>query len=478
MRERYVLLGLAPARAEWFRIVGQWAAAAVLPAEFIRCVSVEELRARLRSQRAFSAVLVDAGLPGLDRDLIATATELGCAVLVVEAANTGRDWLGLGAAGTLHPPFGRDELLEVLAATARPIRDASLPVRDTDPAAAPPTRGTLVTVTGPGGTGASVTAIALAQGLAAGEGQAPRPRRERRGRTASASEPGTDPGPDPSPGAGPPARVLLADLCRNADQAMLHDSRVLVPGLQELVEAHRGGSPTRATVLDQTFEVADRGYRLLLGLRRSHHWVALRAHALEATLDALQYSVDVVVADVEADLEGEAETGSIDVEERHLLARAAVARSAAVVVVGEASTKGTHALVRTIRDVVGAGVPASRVLPVFARSSRRPRVRAEQTAALASLAASASRVSVSALPSAIHLPARPVDAALRDGVALPAPLPARLARAVTAVIERAGQPAAAAPPEPERVVPGSLGLLTDLTDLDDPDDPAGEEQAS
>lgn len=472
MRERYVLLGLAPARAEWFRIVGQWAAAAVLPAEFIRCVSVEEVRARLRSQRAFSAVLVDGGLPGLDRDLIATATELGCAVLVVEAAGTGRDWRALGAAGTLSPPFGRDELLEVLGATARPIRDASLPTPEADPTAPAPSRGSLVTVTGPGGTGASVTAIALAQGLAAGEGRASVSRRDRRAASRGSS------GPPPAPG------VLLADLCRNADQAMLHDSRVLVPGLQELVEAHRGGNPTRATVLDQTFEVAERGYRLLLGLRRSHHWVALRAHALEATLDALQYSMDVVVADVEADLEGEAETGSIDVEERHLLARAAVARSAAVVVVGEPSTKGTHALVRTIRDVVGAGVPANRVLPVFARSSRRARVRAEQTAALATLAASASRVAVNALPSAIHLPARPVDAALRDGVALPAPLPARLARAVTAVIDRAGQPAAVAAPEPERVVPGSLGLLTDLTDavdtgdLGDPDDPTGQEQAS
>ncbi len=470
MRERYVLLGLAPARAEWFRIVGQWAAAAVLPAEFIRCVSVEELRARLRSQRAFSAVLVDAGLPGLDRDLIATATELGCAVLVVEAASSGRDWLALGAAGMLHPPFGRDELLEVLAATSRPIRDASLPVSDPDPSASPPTRGSLVTVTGPGGTGASIAAIALAQGLAAGEGRVPRSRRERRGRATSTAQQGS--------GAGRPLSVLLADLCRNADQAMLHDSHVLVPGLQELVEAHRGGSPTRATVLDQTFEVADRGYRLLLGLRRSHHWVALRARALGAALDSLQYCVDVVVADVEADLEGEAETGSIDVEERHLLARAAVARSAAVVVVGEGSTKGTHALVRTICDVVGAGVPASRVLPVFTRASRRARVRAEQTAALAALAGGASRVSVSALPSAIHLPSRPVDAALRDGVALPAPLPARLARAVTAVIERAGQPAAAAPAEPERVVPGSLGRLVDPTDVDDPDDPTGEEQAS
>ena len=212
MAERYVLLGLAPARSSWFRMVGQWAAAAVLPAEFVRCVSLEELRSRLRSGRAYSAVLIDGGLPGLDRDLIAAATELGCAVLVVEPPSAGRDWQALGAAGTLAPAFSRDELVEVLTATARPIRDASIAMLDPGPVARPATRGPLVAVTGPGGTGASVTAIALAQGLAA--------------------EPGTA-------GRGP--EVLLADLCRRADQAMLHDARVLVPGLPELVDAHRGG---------------------------------------------------------------------------------------------------------------------------------------------------------------------------------------------------------------------------------------------
>src|SRR5205085_729703 len=80
------------------------------------------------------------------------------------------------------------------------------------PAAAPgPWRGRLIAVTGPGGTGASVAAIALAQGL----------------------------GSDVRYG----GLVLLADLALNADQAMLHDARDVVPGVQELVEAHRNGEP-------------------------------------------------------------------------------------------------------------------------------------------------------------------------------------------------------------------------------------------
>ncbi|MDP9419863.1 MAG: hypothetical protein M3P53_06925, partial [Actinomycetota bacterium] len=41
-----------------------------LLAEFVKCVSAEELRARLASGRPFSAALVDATLPAFDRDLV------------------------------------------------------------------------------------------------------------------------------------------------------------------------------------------------------------------------------------------------------------------------------------------------------------------------------------------------------------------------------------------------------------------------
>ena len=59
--ERYVLLGLAPARAPWFAALAQWATAATIAAEFIKCVSGDEVRARLASGRPHSALLVDAG---------------------------------------------------------------------------------------------------------------------------------------------------------------------------------------------------------------------------------------------------------------------------------------------------------------------------------------------------------------------------------------------------------------------------------
>lgn len=447
MAERFVLLGLAPARAEWFRTVGRWSTAAMLPAEFLRCVSAEELRARLRSGRPFSAVLIDGQLPGLDRDLIEEARSAAVSVLVVDAQSR-RDWRALGAAAVLADPFSRDELVEVLQATANPIGSAVHEAGSVVPVTSA-RQGRILAVCGPGGTGASSVAIALAQGVATGAGR-------------SGGGPGSGDREDaPS--------VLLADLCRVADQALLHDARALVPSVQELVEAHRATLPAAQLVLDQTFEVPARGYRLLLGLRRPRHWVALRPRAVETALDSLQSVVDVVVADVEPDVEGEAETGSRDIEDRNLLARAALARAELVLVVGTPSMKGVHGLVRTIEELAAFGVPLARILPVLNRAPRSPRRRAELTAAVATLAeGSLGGIAASRLANPVHLPERPVDAALRDGVALPAPLARQLARAVTALSEQLedGTRAPATAEEPVRVAPGTLGGFT-----------AGEEQS-
>lgn len=446
-RERYVLLGLARARAGWFRMVGQWSTSAALPAEFVRCVSVEELRTRLRSGRPFSAVLIDGATPGLDRDLVATAEEVGTAVVVVDG--DGRDWRGLGVAAVLRSPFSRDELLEVLAASSRTIGSATL---DDQQPAEPDIgdRGRFVAVTGPGGTGASTVAMALAQGLARGEGRTAsrRPRSGSEADTARAER------------RADATSVLLADLRLSADLAMLHDSRVVVPGLQEVVEAHRTAAPTRSMLLDQTFDVPARGYRLLLGLRRHRHWTAIRPRALEATLDSMQALVDVVVADVGADVEGEAETGSVDVEERNLLARAAMVRADVVLVVGRPTLKGLHSLVRTIGELFAFGVPVERVLPVVTTAPRTPRARAELTTALADLLRAGATDTAADPVGALYLPTRPVDEALRDSVALPGALTRPLARAVTAMLERTGEVAAPQPQVPEPVAPGSMSAFT------------------
>lgn len=436
MRDRYVLLSLASPRAEWSGRVGAWSTTGTIPAEFVRCLSLTEIRSRIDGTRPFSAVLLDGTMPGLDRDTLAAARAAGIASLVVDGPQ-GRDWREVGADHVLSPDFTRDDLLDALGQHATMIGDASLPDMPAGgDGGGRDATGLVVAVTGAGGVGTSTCAIALAEGLAAST-------------TA----------PD----------VLLADMCRVADQAMLHDSRVVVPSIQELVEAHRSTTPRVRDVRSQTFQIEQRGYHLLLGLRRPRQWVTLRPQALQATLRSLRTSFDIVVCDIESDFEGEADTGSIDIEERHMMARRAATDAATVVVVGRADMKGLYGLIRVALDLHGLGVDVGRILPVLTFAPRSPRERAELTTALSSLLRASLGEAATTLASPIFIPTRKVDKALRDGVAMPRPLPQVLAGGVAGILNRdlaangAVSPGAgeAPPPDPEPVAPGSLSATAD-----------------
>ena len=413
--DRFVVLGLARARSPWFGDVARWAMSAVIPADFVKCVSVDELTARLGSARAFSALLLDGGLPGADRDLVHRCRRSGCPVIVVDDGRGGRDWHALGAASVMQPDFDRRRLLDALTAHAVPVRDGSLLWLDRPATMAGTPVGALATVCGTGGTGASTVAIALAQGLAS--------------RYA----------------------VVLADLCRRAEQAMLHDARDVVPGVQELVEAHRGGRPSADEVRATTFNVGERGYDLLLGLRRARYWSTLRPHAFEAALRSLRDAYAAVVADVDGDFEGEATGGSIDVEERNTMTRLAARDADVVFAVGVPGLKGVHSLVRLLEELREHGVEPRRVVPVVNRALRKPATRNALVGAVGELTSTRF-----ALP--LLLPVRRVDDALRDGVALPAPLPQLLLDAFHKVVARAGAGTPAPVATPERVQPGSLGV--------------------
>jgi len=429
--ERYVLLGLAPARSSWFRVVAQWANSGTIPAEFVKCLSVEELRARLASGRPFSAALVDSSVSGLDRDLVDTARAAGCAVMAVadqrhHAGQGQSDWGQLGVAEVLPEYFDPSALLAALGAhTAMISRGESLP-GDGAPEPTPGRQGLVALVCGPGGAGTSTAAIALVQGLA------------------------TD------PRHGQP--ILLADLALHAEQAMLHDARDIVPGVQELVEAHRTRRPAPEEVRAVAFQVHERGYDLLLGLRQARAWSSIRTRAFEAAFASLRGAYHVVVTDADAELEGEEAGGSFEVEERHVMARTAASQADVVFAVGMPGMKGLHSLVRVLGDLRAFAVAPERVVPVVNRAPRNPRARAEITAALAALTASATTPpgGQASAPSPVFLPERRVDEALRLGSRLPDALAQPLAGAFTAVMRRAP---AGAGSGPQRVQPGSLGFL-------------------
>ena len=427
--ERFVVLGLARPRCEWFRQVGQWSTSAAIPAEFLRCVTVEELRRRLVGGRPYSCALLDGGLATVDRDVVQAVRDAGAVALVVDDHRQRRDWVALGAAAVLPVSLSREVLLDTLATHVPlvPVAASStgddLDAGDDLEQMLPSAR--VAAVCGPGGTGASTVAAALAQGLGQSAG---------------------------------PGEVVLADLARNAEQAMLHDVRDVAPGVQELVDAHRAGTPSVEEVRSLTFDVVERHYHLLLGLRRPRYWAMLRPRAFVAAFRSLRRSFTTVICDVTADLEGEADGGSVDIEERNLMARTVVDQADVVFAVGRPGAKGTHALVRVVADLAAFGVAANRIVPVINVAPRHPRVRAEMTAALADLAGPVLGHHATSGP--VFLPERRVEEALRDAVRLPAPLPGLLAGAFGATVERLGAKEHRRGPEPVLVAPGSLGAAS------------------
>ncbi|GAC1589796.1 MAG: hypothetical protein NVS3B21_06740 [Acidimicrobiales bacterium] len=428
---RYVLLGLAPARADWFRDVGQWANTGSIPADFLKTVSAGEVRARLASGRVFSALLVDGTTPGLDRDLIERARDVGCAVVVVGGSRTvqaegARSWLDVGASAHLLGTFDRKDLLDALASCASMVGRADRAADEFEITSTEGWQAPLLAVTGSGGAGVSTAAIALAQGIA-----------------SDVRESGS---------------VLLADLRLRAEHAVLHDVGDVVPGVQELVDAFRTGSLSSEEVRALTFDITERGYALLLGLRKRSAWATIRPRSFEAALEGLRSAFRTVIADVDSDLEGEEQGGSIDVEERNIMARTACSAAHAVVVVGHPGAKGVHALAETVAEILGHGVTPARIIPVVNRAPRQGRQRAEMTQALVGLLPP---WAVTAMPTAVFVPERRVDEAMRDGVRLPESIVRPIVGAYHAVESRitAVRPTGT----PELVRPGTLGAWTPLT---------------
>ena len=427
--KRFVVLGLARPRTPWFSDVGRWASAGTAPLEFVKCVSPEEVRARLAGGQVFSALLLDGSHSGADRDLIDCARNVGTATFVVHNGGS-RDWIELGAASVLAADFGQIELLGALEVQASAVDDVTR--RDAAPhplgqdGAGTGSRysGRLVAVTGGGGSGRSLIAMGLAQALADD------PRHQ--------------------------GHIVLADLCLRSGQGMLHDATDVVPSVTELVDSFRSGSPSPATVRGMTFEIGERGYDLLLGLRRRRDWAALRPRAVAAALAGLLTAYRWVIADTDDDLEGELQGGSVEVEERNILARTSLGTADVVVATGRADLPGIHGLVHTLHELSEFGIDAKRVVPVLTLAPRSPRARAGLTTALAELAPTARERFRLAAP--VFIPElRRVAAALSDGGRLPSGLARNLASAVVAAADATTDNTATSPSEPARIQPGSLG---------------------
>jgi len=347
--EHFVVLGVARPRTTWLTDVGRWATSSLLPIEFIRCVSIDEVRSRLYSDRRFSALLLGEDCTGVDRDVIETARDAGCVPIVITDSTPRRDWAALGAADTLSQPVTPQQLLAALRAHAIGVDHRSPIAIDETSVDSSPT-GRLIAVLGPGGSGTSTTAMAIASHLAV---------------QPSRSHEST------------PTRVGLIDASLNADQALLHDLGDVVPGLQELVDLHRTANPTIDEIRNFFWFSPRHGYDVLPGLRRHRDWSTLRRRTTLAALASIHRSFEFVVADVDADFEGESQTGSIDIEDRNLLARELASNADLVVLTVRAGITGLSRALHDLRELAELGVETQRILLVVLGAPRSTRHRSE-----------------------------------------------------------------------------------------------------
>ncbi len=429
MSGRFVLVALARPRAVWLDRVVQLANSGAVAAEVHKCVGLVDLLSQVGPGRRTSAALLDGGIHGVDRDLIHRLRASSIAVIVIADPNVSHDWTSLGADATIGRDFAAHELLDSLIRWARPVQQSDFhEFTATPPAPSEPVpwHGALVAVLGSGGSGVSTVSIAAAQGLG---------RADRRSEHTTA----------------------LIDLQLCAEQAMLHDTDPTSSGLLELIDLCRLGTPDDAAVRAQFTAVTNRAYDLLPGLRRRRLWTQLRPASSQQALTAIARCYDHVVADLDGDVEGESDNGSIDVEERHQLTRIALRQAAVVLVVGHSSMKGMHSLARQIRDIVDFGVDPRAVQPVFNHAASGSRARAGYGAALAELTEGLGLV-----VSPVFVPTRDIDDRLRALVPFPNAIVDPVHGAIEAHLRLAARAAASANAikpvgAPQRIKRGFLG---------------------
>ncbi len=419
-RAPYVLFGLASPHSSWFRELSMAATEGALPVRFLKCLSAEELLERLRAGQAASCIVVDSRLASVDRDLLASLKRNGIPILVIDAGR-GRNWRELGADAVLAEPFSSEELCSALANLAKPI-ETPIQTQSSHEASAAP--GILVACSGPGGAGTSTIAQAAAQVL------------------------------------GSSFKVVLADMSLSGEQAFLHGCPPGAPGLLELIEAHRLGEIDPTTTISYTRYIQTRGYSLLAGIPQPHFWPAVRPVAFSYALGSLMRAFSMVIADTDNDLEGAAESGSLDIEERNVMTRSCLRAANLVLVVGRGGMKGLYSLVRSLLRLASFGVQARQVIAVVNCAPHRATWRWQTSRTLEELCdASLPSEFSKQLASPLFIGEERLEGRLRNCLRLPKSLTDPLARRLKAMLSGplAGPDQ---PSPPRRMSPEEVGTWT------------------
>lgn len=181
----------------------------------------------------------------------------------------------------------------------------------------------------------------------------------------------------------------------------------------------------------------------------------MRRRNLLAALQSVREAYTIVVADTDLDLEGEAETGSIDVEERNMLSRVLIGSADVVVVTARPGLAGIRHLLRALTDLLDHGVDGRRIVPVVIGAPRSTSRRSELTRTLTRVLADVRPEALAPIPVMVPV-RRDLEPFLHDAGPLPTSVAGSVATAVRFVLDDL-EPIVPSSPAPVRVVPGHLG---------------------
>jgi MinD-like ATPase involved in chromosome partitioning or flagellar assembly len=291
-----------------------------------RCRDIVELRAVAHASQV-DAVIVDAGLRGLDRDVVTNLVAVGVRLVALRVDDVG-DPVGLDGTSVV------EDLQDLPEALQQP---AAQKIHLEQPFPADPGSGRVVAVWGPVG----------------------------------------------SPGRTTVAIELAAALSRQGDDVMLLDVDTTGPSVAQLmglIDDTSGVAAAARLAAERSLTPDDlaglavaipSGPRILVGLPATERWIELRSGSVDEVLRCARGTVPWTLADIGAGIEGhDLDWAEPDAPQRYSAARATLATADAVVCVGRTDPVGLSRLLRELPKVRSLA-PTAMIEVILNRSSSR-----------------------------------------------------------------------------------------------------------
>ena len=455
-QEKPLLTALVKGSHQWVRDLNRWANGSVIDQDFAVVLSVDELVSVARATRRRLIVMVDSEYHSVIPRLSQASEELDVQTVVVRS--TPRTPIDVpSGVTTIDYPFTPDEL-GVLTSTLQaqnildPYSGAEQPrLRQLDaPNASPKVSPTttvgsrLIGVLGVGGSGASTIAMALAQTLAENH------------------------------------KVVLVDLCAQADLSMYHDLDRALGGLADLMAAARKATPKTSQIRRYCIPTMGRGYFLLPGIRRQEETSIWREKHLDDLFGALLSEFDFVVCDLDGSYRSANTRAAIGEPSTTLGTEVALSRADAIVLTVGGDLRGIHGGLRIYQRLLGDSTANTPMALCVNRIPRKPMARSAHgdfnLAKLTSdIAASAERGVASEIPLASGSQPKPEILMIREERGLdriheavrplPRGLGTPLARWCEGLVSKKSEMIQRSDPFGSRIMPGELsasGVLNDL----------------